>query len=180
MGGPTLEKTTPEVCSPPGVSEGYQGNWSHVNGAKDSFTPSPRVPGVTAWIDPGLRFKGTGPVQLREDHVVVIRTDLAEAVQSSVILLRDEHAMAVLLLMLHDTLSGKCPRPGHLGIMVRSANSALLAKSHTPVKRFWILLLISLALWAFPPFCFARAGPGLSGPCQSGESACVIRFGGVK
>jgi len=67
---------------------------------------------------------------------VVIRTDLAEAVQSGVILLRDEHPVAVLLLMLHDTLSGKCPRPGHLGIMVRSANSALLAKESHPCQAF--------------------------------------------
>lgn len=154
MGGPPLESEKhSRVCSPPGVSEGYQGIWLHVNGAKDSFAPSPRVPGVTAWIDLGLRFKGTRPVQLREDHVVVIRTDLAEAVQGGMILLRDEHAMAVLLLMLHNTLSGKCPRSSHLGIMVRSANSALLAKEPHPCQAF---------LDSSPHFpCFVGSSPVL-------------------
>jgi hypothetical protein len=75
-----------------------------------------------------------------------------------VILLRDEHAMAVLLLMLHDTVSGKCPRPGHLGIMVRSANSALLAKEPHPCQAF---------LDSSPLFlCFVGISPVLL--CKSG------------
>ena len=126
----------PGVCSPPGIREGCQGIWSHVDGAEDSFAPSPCVPGVTARIDPGLGLKGTSPVQLREDHVVMVRTDLTEAVHGCVVLFRDKHAVAVLLLMLHNPLSGKCPRPSHLGIMVRSANAALLAKESHPCQAF--------------------------------------------
>ena len=112
-GGPVspFEGKRPGVCSPPGIQEGCQGIWSHVNGAKDSFAPSPCVPGVPARIDPGLRFKGTGPVQLREDHVVVIRTDLTEAVHSSVVLLRDKHPVTVLAWFFHDVSSGKKAGP---------------------------------------------------------------------
>ena len=91
---------------------------------------------MTARINLGLWFKGTGPVQLTKNHVMVIGTDLTKAVQGGVVLLGDEHAMNFLLLMLHNSLSGKCPRPSHLGIMVRSANSALLAKESHPCQAF--------------------------------------------
>ena len=154
-------RASPQEGKRPGAAPrafgGVQRIWSHVNGAKDSFAPPPGVPGVTARIDPGLWFKGTGPVQLQKNHVMVIRTDLTEAVHSSVVLLRDKHAMDVLLPMLHNPLSGKCPRSSHLGIMVRSANSALLAKESHPCQAF---------LNSSPHFpCFLGICPVL--PCKS-------------
>ena len=82
-----------------------QGDSLDAGDTEDRGPLAPRAPGVVAREDLGLAIKDPGSIPFEEDHVVMIWTDLAEAVNPEVILFGDEHLVAVVARLDHGRSS---------------------------------------------------------------------------